>query len=72
MISARAGRLPYMVTSIHGGHSSTPERMRTTQWRLAGPLLRNAVSTYSGKPIEDADLTRQARLGDGRVIGDPK
>ena len=42
--------------------------MRTTQWRLAGPLLRNAVSLIAVSRFEAAALARHARLGDGRVI----
>jgi len=45
MISARRAGIPYLVTFHTGGHSSRLRNaMRTTQWRLAGPLLRNAVS----------------------------
>src|SRR5258708_32745673 len=42
--------------------------MRTTQWRLAGPLLRNAVSLIAVSRFEAAALARHARLGDKRVI----
>ena len=42
--------------------------MRTTQWRLAGPLLRNAVSLIAVSRFEAVALTRHARLGDKPVI----
>ena len=44
---------PYLVTFHTGGHSSRLRNvMRTTQWRLAGPLLRNAVSRYAVSHFE--------------------
>ena len=42
--------------------------MRTTQWRLAGPLLRNAASLIGVSHSEAAALTRHARLDDTQVI----
>jgi len=69
MISARRAGIPYMVTFHTGGHSSRLRNaMRTTQWRLAGPLLRSAVSLIAVSRFEAAALTRHARLGDRRVI----
>jgi len=69
MISARRAGIPYLVTFHTGGHSSRLRNaMRTTQWRLAGPLLRNAVSLIAVSRFEAATLTQQARLGDGRVM----
>ena len=69
MISARRAGIPYLVTFHTGGHSSRLRNaMRTTQWRLAGPLLRNAVSLIAVSRFEAAALTRHARLGDRRVI----
>ena len=69
MISARRAGIPYVVTFHTGGHSSRLRNaMRTTQWRLAGPLLRNAVSLIAVSRFEAAALTRHARLGDKRVI----
>src|ERR1700691_6087813 len=44
MLSARRVGIPYLVTFHTGGHSSRLRNaIRTNQWRLAGPLLRNAV-----------------------------
>src|SRR5215470_1837513 len=69
MISARRVGIPYLITFHTGGHSSRLRNaMRTTQWRLAGPLLRNAVSLIAVSRFEAAALARHARLGDGRVI----
>jgi glycosyltransferase involved in cell wall biosynthesis len=69
MISARRTRIPYLVTFHTGGHSSRLRNaMRTTQWRLAGPLLRDAVSLIAVSRFEAVALTRHARLGDKRVI----
>src|ERR1700730_331826 len=45
MISARRVGIPYLVTFHTGGHSSRLRNaIRTTQWRLATPLPRNAAS----------------------------
>lgn len=69
MTSARRADIPYLVTFHTGGHSSRLRNaMRTTQWRLAGPLLRNAVSLIAVSRFEAAALTRHARLGDKSVI----
>jgi glycosyltransferase involved in cell wall biosynthesis len=69
MISARLAGIPYLVTFHTGGHSSRLRNaMRTTQWRLVGPLLRNAVSLVAVSRFEAAALTRHARLGDKPVI----
>ena len=69
MISARQVGIPYLVTFHTGGHSSRLRNaMRTTQWRLAGPLLRNAVSLVAVSRFEAVTLARQARLGDKQVI----
>jgi glycosyltransferase involved in cell wall biosynthesis len=69
MISARRAGIPYLVTFHTGGHSSRIRNaMRTTQWWLVGPLLRNAVSLIAVSRFEAAALTRHARLGDKRVI----
>jgi glycosyltransferase involved in cell wall biosynthesis len=69
MISGRWAGIPYLVTFHTGGHSSRHRNaMRTTQWRLAGPLLRNAVSLIAVSHFEAAALVHHAHLGDGRVI----
>ena len=69
MISARRAGIPYLITFHTGGHSSgLRNAMRATQWRLAGPLLRNAASLIAVSRFEAAAVTRHARLGDERVI----
>src|SRR5215468_10899892 len=69
MVSGRRAGLPYLVTFHTGGHSSRLRNaLRTTQWRLAGPLLRNAVSLIAVSRFEAAALARHARLGDKRIL----
>ena len=69
MISARRAGLPYLVTFHTGGHSSRLRNaMRATQWRLAGPLLRKALSLIAVSRFEAASLMRHARLGDKQVM----
>ena len=69
MISARQAGIPYLVTFHTGGHSSRLRNaMRSAQWRLAGPLLRNAVSLIAVSHVEAAALARHARLGGKRVM----
>jgi glycosyltransferase involved in cell wall biosynthesis len=69
MMSARRAGIPYLITFHTGGHSSRLRNaLRTIQWWLAGPLLRNAASLVAVSRFEAAALARQARLGDKRVI----
>jgi glycosyltransferase involved in cell wall biosynthesis len=69
MICARRAGIPYLVTFHTGGHSSRLRNaMRTTQWRLAGPLLRKAAGLIAVSRFEAAVLGRHARLGDNRII----
>jgi glycosyltransferase involved in cell wall biosynthesis len=69
MISARRAGIPYLVTFHTGGHSSRLRNaIRTTQWRLAGPLLRHAVSLVAVSRFEAVTLAQQARLGDKPVV----
>ena len=69
MMSARRAGLPYLITFHTGGHSSgLRNAMRTIQWRLAGPLLRNALALIAVSRFEAAALARHARLGDKRII----
>jgi len=69
MIAARRVGIPYLVTFHTGGHSSRLRNaMRTTQWRLAGPLLRHAASLIAVSHFEASALARYARLGDKRII----
>ena len=69
MLSARRAGIPYLVTFHTGGHSATLRNaVRSTQWRLSGRLLRNAVSLIAVSRFEAAVLRRDARLGEKRVI----
>jgi glycosyltransferase involved in cell wall biosynthesis len=69
MSSARQVGIPYLVTFHTGGHSSRLRNaIRPAQWRLAGPLLRNAVSLIAVSRFEAAALRRHARLRDKPVI----
>jgi glycosyltransferase involved in cell wall biosynthesis len=68
MIAARRAGIPYLVTFHTGGHSSRLRNaMRPTQWRLVGPLLRNAASLIAVSEFEAA-LAWHARLGDKPVV----
>jgi glycosyltransferase involved in cell wall biosynthesis len=68
MLSARRVGIPYLVTFHTGGHSSRIRNaMRTPQWRLAGPLLRKAVSLIAVSRFEAAAIARHACLGDKPV-----
>ncbi len=69
MISARRVGIPYLITFHTGGHSSRLRNaMRTTQWRLAGPLLRHAAALIAVSRFEAVTLARHARLGGDRVV----
>jgi glycosyltransferase involved in cell wall biosynthesis len=69
MITARRVGIPYVVTFHTGGHSSRLRNaMRATQWRLAGLLLRHAVSLIAVSRFEAVAIARHARLGDQQVI----
>lgn len=63
MLAARRGSIPYVVTFHTGGHSLRHRNaLRSTQWRLAGLLLRNAVSLVGVSRFEAEILSAQARL----------
>jgi glycosyltransferase involved in cell wall biosynthesis len=63
MLAARRAGTPYLVTFHTGGHSLRHRNaLRSSQWRLAGPLLRNAVSLVGVSRFEAQTLSDQARL----------
>jgi glycosyltransferase involved in cell wall biosynthesis len=63
MLAARRVGIPYVVTLHTGGHSLRHRNaMRSTQWRLIGLLLRNAVSLVGVSRSEAETLSSQARL----------
>jgi glycosyltransferase involved in cell wall biosynthesis len=69
MLSARHAGIPYLATFHTGGHSSRLRNaLRTAQWRIAGPLLRHAVSLVAVSHFEAVSLARRARLGDKQVF----
>ena len=68
MLAARHVRIPYMVTFHTGGHSLAHRNaLRSTQWRLAGALLRAAASLIGVSRFEAETLSEQARLKDKPV-----
>jgi glycosyltransferase involved in cell wall biosynthesis len=53
MLAARRSRIPYVVTFHTGGHSSgLRQRLRNTQWRALGPLLRGATAVVAVSRFE--------------------
>jgi glycosyltransferase involved in cell wall biosynthesis len=68
MLAARRAHIPYVVTFHTGGHSMRYRNaLRSTQWRLVGPLLRGAVGLVGVSRFEAEAMSRQARLGDKTV-----
>jgi glycosyltransferase involved in cell wall biosynthesis len=68
MIAARRVGIPYVVTFHTGGHSLRHRNsMRSIQWRLAGPLLRDAASLVGVSRFEAETMSEQARLHDKAV-----
>ncbi|MDO5628720.1 MAG: glycosyltransferase family 4 protein [Mobilicoccus sp.] len=68
MAAARRARVPY-VTSFHtGGHSlSHRNAMRSTQWRVLGPLLRRAAALIGVSRFEADLVGGAARVAVGGV-----
>lgn len=63
MTAARRARIPYAVTFHTGGHTLHYRNvLRSIQWRLVGPLLRNAVSLVAVSNFEAAIMSDFARL----------
>jgi glycosyltransferase involved in cell wall biosynthesis len=63
MLAARRARIPYMVTFHTGGHSlGHRNALRSTQWRLEGPLLRRAAVLVGVSRFEADTLSVQAHL----------
>ena len=68
MRAARRANIPYVVTFHTGGHSSKSRNaIRSIQWRLAGPLLRDADSLIGVSHSEAKTISEQARLVSGSV-----
>jgi len=63
MRAARRAGIPYLVTFHTGGHSLRYRNaLRSTQWRLIGPLLRDAKSLIGVSHYEARVISKQARL----------
>jgi len=63
MLAARRAGIPYLVTFHTGGHSQAlRNRLRPVQWRLLGPLLRDAVALIGVSQFEARILSEGARL----------
>ena len=63
MIAARRSGIPYLVTFHTGGHTLRHRNaLRSIQWRLAGPLLRNAVSLIGVSRFEADILSGRSHL----------
>ena len=68
MHAARKAHLPYVVTFHTGGHSLRHRNaLRSIQWRLAGPSLRNAASLIGVSQFEADAVSAQAHLGNRAV-----
>lgn len=68
MIAARYSGIPYVVTFHTGGHTLRYRNaLRSVQWRLAGPLLRNAVSLIAVSRFEADSLSERSHLRGKRV-----
>jgi glycosyltransferase involved in cell wall biosynthesis len=68
MMAARWKRIPYVVTFHTGGHSSSlRRRIRDTQWRMLGPLLRRAAVTVAVSRFEQQMFQKFCRLDASRV-----
>lgn len=63
MMAARRRQVPYIVTFHTGGHSSSFRRyLRDTQWRLLGPLLRQAETAVAVSRFEQRAFQKLCRL----------
>jgi glycosyltransferase involved in cell wall biosynthesis len=64
MMAARRAGIPYLVTFHTGGHSQRMRNaIRSTQWRVIGPLLRGASRLIGVSRFEAGMISRYARLG---------
>jgi len=68
MLAARRAGIPYVVTFHTGGHSQAlRNRLRPAQWRMLGPLLRDAVALIGVSQFEARTLSTDARLANDSV-----
>jgi glycosyltransferase involved in cell wall biosynthesis len=67
MLAARRGQIPYLVTFHTGGHSSgLRHRLRNTQWRALGPLLRGATILVAVSRFEQQIFEKACSLDPSR------
>lgn len=63
MLATRHAGMPYMVTFHTGGHSKRLRNsLRSAQWRILGPLLRDACALVGVSDFEAETLSQYARL----------
>jgi len=68
MLAARRAGIPYLVTFHTGGHSQAlRNKLRPVQWRMLGPLLRDAVTRIGVSQFEARTLSGDARLASDSV-----
>jgi glycosyltransferase involved in cell wall biosynthesis len=68
MMAARQAKTPYMATFHTGGHSKRwRNAIRSTQWRVIGPLLRGASGLIGVSKFEAGMVSKHARLGTKHV-----
>ena len=68
MFAARQAKIPYVVSFHSGGHSKRwRNAIRSTQWRVIGPLLRGASGLIAVSRFEAKIFSRHARLDDRRL-----
>jgi glycosyltransferase involved in cell wall biosynthesis len=63
MLAARRAGIPYLVTFHTGGHSQALRNwLRPAQWRVLGPLLRDAIALIGVSQFEAKTLSDSAHL----------
>jgi glycosyltransferase involved in cell wall biosynthesis len=68
MLAARRAGIPYLVTFHTGGHSyALRNRLRPIQWRMVGPLLRDAAALIGVSQFEARTLSEHARLASDSI-----
>jgi len=69
MLAARRAGIPYLVTFHTGGHSQQlRNKLRSTQWRALGCLLRDASALIGVSRFEAETMTLRARLARESVM----
>jgi glycosyltransferase involved in cell wall biosynthesis len=63
MLAARRAQIPYLVTFHTGGHALRHRNaLRSVQWRIVGPLLRQATGLIGVSEFEASTMSKQAGL----------